>query len=267
MIAFAQDRSSSEVESIVRIPSSEHSSGVPQDSTAQECGGLTMQVSQSRRDREQALALVHRVYNRSGLVDDNGHGMRVLKQHLSNQTKIIVAQKEGKVVYTVSLVGDGEYGMPLESLFADEVQTMRNEGVRMAEISCLATDWDADDKRGRFDTFVQVISLLLQTARHHGIDRVLLAVHPRHAKVYERMFGCVRCSDVRDYASVKGNPAILCMHDFAMLDQTGYPLHEQIYSYKYSPEQMDGPAMSEGEKAYFEQFLPAEGYQLTPMAA
>lgn len=228
---------------------------------------LELKVTDCRWEREQALQLVHRVYNRSGLVDDNASRKRVLRQHLADETDILVAKQRGQVVFTVSLVGDGVYGMPLESLFEEEVESMRAEGLRLAEVSCLANDMDLEDKRGRFDTFVQVISLLLQTARRRGIDRLLLAVHPRHAKVYERMFGCVRCSDAREYASVRGNPAILCMHDFARLDELRYPLYEKIYTPTYSARQMDGKAMSMAEKLYFEQFLPAVDYEFVPMAA
>jgi hypothetical protein len=232
-----------------------------------EFGGLQLKVSDSRSEREQAFKLVHRVYSRSGLTDENGTGMRVLRQHLASTTDVIVAKQNGKTVYTVSLVGDGEYGLPLESLFEHEVNEMRNAGLRLAEISCLATDLDAGDKRGRFETFVKVIGLLLQTARHRGIDRLLLAVHPRHAKVYERMFGCVRCTEAREYASVKGNPAILCTHDFAALDRTGFPLLEQLYAHRYPSWQMEGEAMTEVEKVYFEQFLPVGEYEVEPMAA
>lgn len=230
-------------------------------------GGLLLKVSDSLREREQAFELVHRVYNRSGLVDDNTCHKRVLRQHLASDTDVIVAKQHGRIVYTVSLVGDGEFGLPLESLFEDEVNAMRRSGLRLAEISCLATEWDAGDKRGKFETFVKVISLLLQTARHRGIDRLVLAVHPRHAKVYERMFGCVRCTESREYASVKGNPAILCTHDFAELDRTGFPLFDQIYSHCFQRWQMEGKKMSEAEKLYFEQFLPVGEYEVEPMAA
>jgi hypothetical protein len=167
----------------------------------------------------------------------------------------------------VTLVRDGEFGMPAESLFEEEVESMRAQGMRLAEVSCLAHSNDVLDSHERFNTFVRGISLLLQTAKRRKVDRLLLAVHPRHAKVYERLFGCVRCSDAKEYAAVKGNPAILCSHDFAKLDQTGYPLYKQIYSTPYDPWQMDGTKMSEIEKQYFEQFLPTGEYEVMPMAA
>jgi len=190
-----------------------------------------------------------------------------MKQHLADETEIIIAKQAREVVFTVTLVRDGQYGLPLESLFADEVARMRSQGMRLAEVSCLAHSNEVLDGRERFNTFVRGISLLLQTARRRRVDRLLLAVHPRHAKVYERLFGCERCSDTKEYAAVQGNPAIMCLHDFAKLDQIGYPLYRQIYGTAYAPWQMDGSRMSEIEKQYFEQFLPAGEYEVVPMAA
>lgn len=239
----------------------------PCDRIVSSSDALILKVTDCRAEREEALRLVQRVYSRTGLTDAKSSCIRVMRQHLADETEIIVAKEASEVVFTVTLVRDGEFGLPLESLFEAEVESMRSQGMRLAEVSCLAHSNDMLDSRERFNTFVRGISLLLQTAKRRKVDRLLLAVHPRHAKVYERLFGCVRCSDAKEYAAVKGNPAILCSHDFAKLDQTGYPLYKQIYSKPYDPWQMDGTKMSEAEKQYFEQFLPVGEYEVVPMAA
>lgn len=226
-----------------------------------------MKVVDRHAERSQAFQLAHEVYCRAGLTEENRVGKRVMRHHLLDTTDVFIAKLNGKVNFTVTLVGDGDFGMPMESLFADEVENMRSQGIRMAEVSCLASSIDPDKKRLRFDTLVSMISLLIQTARRRGIDRLMLAVHPKHAKVYERLFGCVRCSDVKEYAAVRGNPAVLCIHDFADLDEKRYPLYDQVYGPEYAPWQLDGIPMSESEKIYFEQFLPAGEYEVVPMAA
>lgn len=227
---------------------------------------LMMKVSDCRTEREHALQLVQRIYSRAGLSQESQARLRVLRQHLAETTDILVGKRGSRVVFTVSLVGDGDYGLPLESLFSEEVAGMRAEGLRLAEVSCLANDFDGGDERGRFETFLHGISLLLQVARDRKIDRLLLAVHPRHAKLYERLLGCMRCSDSREYAAVRGNPAVLCMHDFAQLDRTGYPYYKRMYTPHYEADQLSGIPMSDAEKQYFEQFLPSSDYEFMPMA-
>ena len=230
-------------------------------------GKLVMKVVDRHSERAQAFQLAHEVYCRAGLTDDNRVGKRVMRHHLLDTTDVLIAKLNGQVNFTVTLVGDGDFGLPMESLFADEVENMRSQGIRMAEVSCLASSIDPDNKRLRFETLVSMISLLIQTARRRGIDRLMLAVHPKHAKVYERLFGCERCSDVKEYAAVLGNPAVLCIHDFAELDAKRYPLYDQVYGPTYAPWQIDGSLMTEGEKIYFEQYLPAGEYEVVPMAA
>jgi len=226
-----------------------------------------LKVTESQAEREAAFKLVHEAYVRAGLMARHAMGMRVMKHHLLDQTDVLVVKRHGKVVFTSSLVREGEFGLPLESLFATEVNSLRQRGLQVAEVSCLASDSALEDKTQRFELFVEMIGLLFQTARFHGVDRVLLAVHPRHAKVYQRMFGCELCSDVKEYAAVQGNPAVLCSHDFAQLDQTRYCLYDKAYRVKYGVIDLLGKRMSDAEKRYFAQAVTSHACSMLPVAA
>ena len=225
-----------------------------------------MRVSDNRDERAAAFQLVHRAYRETGLTEDNPMQMRVMKHHLLDTTDVLVAKRGDDVCFRVSLVRDGDFGMPAQSLFPAEIKAMRDAGIRLAEVSCVASDCPDDSKKLRFETLVKMISLTIHVARRRGTDRLLLAVHPRHAKLYQRMFGCVPCTPVKEYEAVRGNPAVLCIHDFAELDRRGYALFEEVYNSRFSPWQMDDPRMSAAEKQYLTQALQA-GSQLVPMAA
>lgn len=226
-----------------------------------------MRVSETRAEREAAFRLVHHAYQEAGLTNDHPMKMRVMKHHLLDTTEVLVAKQGEEVRFTVSLVRDGLEGLPAESLFPAEIGTMRAAGIRIAEVSCVASDCADDSKKQRFETLVQMISLTIHAARRRGTDRLLLAVHPRHAKIYQRMFGCVPCTPVKQYEAVRGNPAVLCVHDFAELDRRGYSLFEEVYNTRFSPWQLDGTRMSEAEKDFLKNALPNGQAQLIPMAA
>ncbi|QEG42521.1 N-acyl amino acid synthase FeeM domain-containing protein [Roseimaritima ulvae] len=226
-----------------------------------------MKACETQAERRSAFQLVYESYRRAGLIPDNQMQMRVLEQHLVDTTDLMVAKQDNKVCFTVTLVRDGLYGMPAESLFGKEIDAMRRNGLRLAEVSCVAGDCEKEDKRQRFDTLVKMISLTIQAARRRDVDRLLLAVHPRHAKVYQRLFGCKICTDVRDYDAVQGNPAVLCTHDFKELDETGYSLSEKVYGTEFSPWQLDGTRMTAAEKAYFAQAVSQQKPRLVTMAA
>lgn len=226
-----------------------------------------IKVAETRQERQAAFRLVHDAYVRSGLIKPQPSGMRVTRHHLGEGTDVLIAKRGGRVSFTLTLVRDADQGLPLDSLFAREVRAMRAEGLRLAEVSCLANRERDGDRKEQFGRFVSMISLALQTARRRGVDRLLLAVHPRHAKIYQRMFGCEACSRVKEYAAVRGNPAILCMHDFARSDETRYPLYEKIYGARYAPWQLDGARMTESERRFFAGAVSANAGVFIPMAA
>lgn len=248
-----------------RVEVSQH--GVQRPLFTNASGKLVMKVSETLEERAAAFQLVHRVYRRAGLTADNAMEMRVIPHHLVETTDVLVAQNSGELSFTITLIRDGVHGLPSESLFAEQVGRMRSQGLFLAEVSCVASSCGEENKNERFETLVQMISLTIQAARHRGVDRLLLAVHPRHAKVYQRLFGCVACSGVEQYAAVQGRPAVLCMHDFAELDRHRYPLYDHIYGARYAPWQLAGSPMSADEKEYFQQAISAQGSQLVPMAA
>ncbi len=227
---------------------------------------VVMKVTETKEERAAAFGLVHRLYYQTGLTADNSMGMRVLKHHLLDTTDVMVLKRGDEVEFTVTLVRDGVHGVPADSLFADKIDQMRAEGIRVAEVSCMAGICGDNNKKRRFETLVKMISLTGQAARRRGIDRLLLAVHPRHAKIYQRLFGCVPCSDVREYAAVEDNPAILCMHDFAQLDLQRYPLYDQSYGERCQPWQLDGVRMSADEKDYFQHAVVSGDREMVPMA-
>ncbi|MDM4018342.1 N-acyl amino acid synthase FeeM domain-containing protein [Roseiconus lacunae] len=227
----------------------------------------SMKVAQTFSERVAAFQLVQQMYFRAGLTNDTKVDMRVTKHHLLDTTDVLISKPDRRVDFTVTLVRDGIEGLPAESLFNEEIVAMRNEGLRLAEVSCVASAVPENDRRKCMEKLVAMIGLAIHTARRRKVDRLLLAVHPRHAKVYRRMFGCVACSDVRDYAAVEGNPAVLCMHDFKRLDETGYSLYEKIYGTQYRPWQFDGTKMTAPERAYFREQVSAEADSFVPMAA
>jgi hypothetical protein len=223
-----------------------------------------MKVTELRSERAAAFRLIHRAYLQAGLTVDNEMGMRVMDFHLLDTTDLLVGKRDARVHSTATLVRDGQLGLSVASLFPDEVEAMRSAGIKLAEVSCVASG-RGESKKQRFETLVKMFSLTAQVARRRRVDRLLLAVHPRHARVYQRLFGCVPCSDVKQYATVQGSPAVLCTHDFAQRDLQRYPLYDQIYGDRFYPWQLDGTRMSEDEKRYFQRAVSHHDCELVPI--
>lgn len=151
--------------------------------------------------------MLYHSFHRSGLCPGNPAELRVLPYHLSPQTQVFVGEHQGQVCGTISLVLDEGSGLPLEGVFRDSVQPIRDSGRRVAEFASLAIDPAYPQSKTK--SFSQLTSTAVAFARHHGVDELLAAVHPRHARFYQRVMGFRCLSDVVPYAGVLDHPAVL----------------------------------------------------------
>lgn len=193
---------------------------------SQECPDITIRVASTRSDREGAFRLAYHSYLRADLCGPSTLGMRITPYQLLISTDIIVAELRGEVISTLSFVRDGELGLPMECVYPEEVSERRRAGLRLAEVSCLA------DRRQGFSRyyalFWELARMVVQISASEGIDQVLIAVHPRHAKMYCRAMGFARIGDNRQYPAVNDNPAVPLCLDFATV-QSQHPAIWQRY--------------------------------------
>ncbi|MCC9601433.1 long-chain N-acyl amino acid synthase [Stieleria sp. JC731] len=187
--------------------------------------GLRYEIANSKDDLRQAFALIYQSYLRAGLVQAKEYGIRLTPFHLLGSTEVFITKLENTVVSTVSLIGDGELGLPLESIYRDNVRIIRRRGLRMAEIGSLA---DRRESPVRFiETFAGMGRLLAQVAMARGFDGLVAATHPKHARLYSRIlpFEQIGCEVACPYAN--GNPAVMLALVFD--DHRGSELYERFF--------------------------------------
>ena len=229
--------------------------------------GVTYKVAECRREREAAFRLVYDAYREAGLIPENPQRQRVTEYHLLPTTAVFLAIYDGKPIYTASLVPDDALGVPLDSLYHDEVEAMRAQGHYPAEVTCLAGRRKLFERREQFNTLVNLMGLTIQYARKNSVDRLMVAVHPRHAKFYQHFFGFEVFGELKSYAAIRGNPAVGCVHDFAKTDVTGYPLRDKVYGVTYASWELVNQPLSSAECSYFGEAAQSAGHELVPMAA
>ncbi|NIP85114.1 MAG: hypothetical protein GTO03_05965 [Planctomycetales bacterium] len=215
-------------------------------------------MASTRADLEGAFRLIYQAYLRSGLATSNRFGMRVTPYHLLSTTDVFLAKCRHEPICTASLVADGDYGLPMESVYADQVRQRRAAGLRLGEVTCLA-DRRRDVARF-FPVFVRLARLLVQTARHRGLDQILVAVHPRHARFYERYLAFEAIGDERAYPHACGNPAVALCLDFQRADilaHTGRWDHsyQQFFGTRIPTRHMHAPARIAADQDHFRKMV------------
>lgn len=213
---------------------------------------LVYKIADSRDERVQALRLVHDVYTAERLMPPTASGMRVTPWHLSEGTNIYVAKQAQRVVCTMTSVPDGEHGLPLETIYPSEVAARRRAGRRLAEVTCLAARQDAYSTEQGFRVFVRLVGLLFQACRFAGRERLLIAVHPRHARFYRRALGFEQIGGVRVYPSVCDQPAVACEHDLSRHADPRFPLLADVYRFRFASRDLVGRPLGGTEREYFQ---------------
>lgn len=173
---------------------------------SESCDSIVCRSATAKIDIARACGLVYEAYVRSGLMERNPYNIRVTPYHLLDTTEIFLAEIASENVTTMTLVRDGELGVPMDSVFPDEVAQRRDLGTYFAEVSCLADRHPAH--KTTFAAVIKTMSLMAQSAKHQGVDELLIAVHPRHARFYIRFIGFEQVGSERSYGAVRGRPAV-----------------------------------------------------------
>jgi hypothetical protein len=178
---------------------------------------VAYRIAGTRKERCAAFELVYRKYVAAELIKPNPCEYRVTPYHLLPTTNVFVATLESRVICTMTLIGDGELGIPMESIYPDEILQRRRKNLYIGEVSCLA--FEPLPLSQFMLIFMQLTRLMAQHARCYGMDQFVIAVHPQHARFYQRFMGFEQVGPLKTYPSVRNAPAVACCLDFAAIDR------------------------------------------------
>lgn len=200
----------------------------------QDTDATVYKVAATRGQLHAAMRLVHDNYVRQGLIKPNKYGMRVIPQHAFPTTEVLVAARMEEVIATMSIVGDSRHGLPLESLYPDEVEAFRERGFCVAEVGCLADRYD--EAEGKAGSLFRLMALVAQRSKRNGIDVLLVVCHPRHAKFYERFLGFEQFGEEKPYEKVSGNPAVALSLDLHGLREHNPRAYRRLFGEPFPEE-------------------------------
>lgn len=198
-----------------------------------------------------ALSLVYDSYIEAELVEPNPFKLRALPHHALHTTDVILAKVDCEVYATATIIRDNSLGLPLESIFPDEVDNLRRQKLALAEVSCLA------DRRGvtSRELVNELMAFIAQRAKLKGVDRLLIAVHPRHVKFYCRILGFDVFTGMRAYDTVRGNPAIGLFLDLNDLEVRSPKAYQRLFGSWHSQEYLTASSLPRDVKRYVERIL------------
>jgi hypothetical protein len=203
---------------------------------------LEFRIARTRRELEQAFALLHDSYLDAGLLGAaHPSGLRMTVHHSLPSTTTLIACWKDDVVATLSVIRDSPFGIPMESEF--DVSELRRRDLRFCEVSSLAIAPRCREK-GRI-LFPLVKYLMLYTRDYCGINRQLLVTHPFDADLYGAIAMARPLSNQRieRYGLAHGAPALASVIDLDRFREdlqaafAGAPPQRNYYRFVYESEQ------------------------------
>jgi hypothetical protein len=205
--------------------------------------GLNFYVARTLEDVLEAWQLVYIAYRRAELIDSNPYELHTMQQAVGPQTMVVTGCLGPLSVSTLSVYIDHPGGLPLDSVYKDELANLRQEGRRIMEVGLFG------DRRDHLNRSAEGLFELMRFAYFYGVynnvDDVVIGIHPDHAAFYKRFFAFEQFGDRRDYPTVKNNPVIplrLNLRSVAALDPlpkglryfADNQLSERVYSNRFT---------------------------------
>jgi hypothetical protein len=210
-----------------------------------DAGYDTIQVVTRVDQLEQVYRLTHDCYVAKEYASPQPNGLLLHYPEFDvvPETTVLIATRQEEVVGSVSYTVRGAEGLTVGHDFDVECKALENEGRTLGAIWRLVV---AESCRGSRQVLMALISEAVRRLLMEGVTTCLLVVHPKHAKIYERMLQMRVVARKDGTDGLRNAPAVLLrcdrenlppawkladyaikMHDpvgFALLDKALAPL-------------------------------------------
>lgn len=201
-----------------------------------------IKIATEFKDVVGALHLVYCEYLKKGFIEPNRFKLYLTPFYLLPTTEIHIVIVNDVVVSTVSLVKDGDFGLPMQRIFGECVENCHRRGVPCGESTCIVNL--SDNRRSSFSLLAKLMSFNMQCAVLRDIDEMFITHHPRHTDFYRKFFGFVQVGDKREYPAVNNNFAVAMMLNLSDL-HINYPRgYKNAYRYEVNDEDLQYRPMS-----------------------
>jgi hypothetical protein len=161
-----------------------------------------------------AYQLIYKEYLARGYCSKKSSEMHYNHFCVLPETRTFLLKKKENLIGTISLIPDSPCGLPMESLFPREIEALRNEKRKLAEVSLLSLSKEEFHHKGfslgnlkKLRASYDLFKIMLHYADTIGVTDLVIAVHPKHEALYQYLLFDI-IGPVRSYDGACGNPAL-----------------------------------------------------------
>jgi GNAT superfamily N-acetyltransferase len=180
---------------------------------------LELKVAETQQELEDCFRILHDAYVASGFMTPAESGMRLTIYHALPTTTTLCAKYDGRVVGTMSMIREGVFGFPLQSVF--DLGEVRAKQGQIAEISALAVHPDFR-KTGGAILFPLMKFMYEYCTKYFDTRHLVIAVNPDKIELYESLLFFTRLQEtvVENYDFANGAPAVGATLDLPAAKET-----------------------------------------------
>ena len=161
----------------------------------------------SREEFEYAFRLVYSSYLQRQYVAPDSSEIRLGIHNMLPETVTFVGLIRGEVIATVTVLADSPIGLPMDEIYPDETQALRDSGRTVSEVTMLA-DRRLEIRR----TLPMLLNLMKHVFDYATLvlkaNDLCITINPRHEAFYRRYLLFADMGEERTYPSVQNNPAV-----------------------------------------------------------
>ena len=171
--------------------------------------GCTIERACRPDDLRQAYRLVHDVFLGRGFIEPDPSRMRVRIYETTPETATFIAKVEDRVVAVLSVVEDSDdLGLPSDGAFKDELDTLRDAGRRLCEVTNQAV---AEDYR-KSAVPTELMRCAIAVSLTGGYHEAIATISPSHNGFYD-LLGFRQIGSRRSYSKTIDDPVIALSMD------------------------------------------------------
>lgn len=179
--------------------------------------GLSVHVASGRALRERAYGMAQRIYSAHGYATLGVGSVRACPYDFQADVLTLLAcTAAGAYVGTITLIPDSNRALPCDEIYHEEVEQLRAEGCRLAEVTRLAIEPEGSQAR---NVLLHLFNLCYIYARRvNNCTDLLVEVNPRHAAYYKRLLLFQQVGPERACVRVQNAPAVLLRLNMAAIE-------------------------------------------------
>ena len=168
---------------------------------------ISVRPALSREELEHAYRRVYWSFRERGYIEECPSETRVSIFNAFPTTVTFVCVLRGIVIASGTIVEDTEIGLPMDEIYHDELQGLRDAGRTLTEVTMLA-----DRRRDVRRTLPMLLFLMKHIFDYVTLivraDDMCITINPRHETFFQEYLLFKPLGPLRAYPSVKNHPAL-----------------------------------------------------------